>query len=254
MSYCSYCGKSVYSQTNDCPECGRRLTDHEESRSTGERKLPRIVGEEPSIPIKHPLTNNAQNQQPVYQHQEYQEKPQPGFQQQYIQPHEQKKSEKTNMMPIILIIIGGILAMISAVAVFRTTAMGFSVYVDIGSLGVKQAYFCLVPISGMLTLLFGIFGHITQKRQLVLITILLGIMALIIPLIFAVHLSSEGNLSFGEVFYISEAQTGFGFSSIFIGGILAMIGGIITVIGGIFLLKKTEKTRKPVKVLQPRDY
>ena len=142
--------------------------------------------------------------------------------------------------------------MICAVAVFRTSVIGFTAYVDIGSIDVKYAYLCLVPLSGFLALLFGISGYRTQKRQKALIIIVLGIMALIIPLIFAAHLSSEGYLSFGEVFYVSETQTGFGFSNIFIGGILAMIGGIISIIGGIMFLKKMKKTEKPVKVRYPR--
>ncbi len=252
MVYCPSCGKSVYSQTNDCPECGNRLPE-----PSGERKLPRIVGEESAEPDKQPLIYNSQYQQqvyqPEYQQHQYQEQPQPAFQQQYYQPHEQEKSEN-GFKPMILVVMGGILAMICAVAVFRTSVMGFTAYIDIGSIDVKFAYLLLVPLSGLLAMLFGISIYRTQKRHKALIIMVLGILALILPLIFAAHLSSEGNLSFGEVFYMSEAETGFGFSSIFIGGILAMIGGLMTIIGGFLFFTKAKKAEKSFKVLHPHDY
>ena len=252
MVYCPYCGKSVHSQGIDCPECGNRLPE-----PSGERKLPRIVGEKTAEPDKQPLINNSQYQQPVYQQEyqqhQYQEQPQPAFQQQYYQPHEQEKPEKIGMMPLILVIIGGILAMICAVAVFRTSAMGFIVYTDIGSIDGEFTYLLLVPLSGLLALLIGISEYRTQKKQKSLIIIILGITALIIPLIFAAHLSSEDNLSFGEVFYMSETQLGFSFTNMFIGGILAMIGGLMTIIGGFLFFKKTKKVERSFKVRRPRS-
>ena len=247
MVHCPYCGKSVYSQGIDCPECGNRLPD---PGSSSKRKLPRIVGEEPIESDKKPLITNAQQPiyQPEYQNQQYQEPPQEVYQQPYFQP------EKERFKPMILVVIGGILAMICTVALFRTSVMGFTAYIDIGSIDVKFAYLCLVPLSGLLAVLFGISIYRIQKRQKALIIIVLGIMTLIIPLIFAAHLSSEGNLSFGEVFYMSETQLGFGFSNIFIGGILAMIGGLMTIIGGFWLLMKVKKTGMSVKYPHHGDY
>ena len=252
MVYCTSCGKSVYSQGIDCPECGNRLPE-----PSGERKLPRIVGEELAEPDKQPLINNSQYQQQDYQP-EYQEQPQPAFQQQYYQPHEQEKSEKAGLMPLIFIIIGGILAMICAVTLFRTTAMGMSITVGMDFLENNYTYAWLIPISGMLAMIFGIIGYLKQKRIIGLIIVFLGILAFILPLVLAAHISSEGELAFGEVFYYSETQTGFGFTStfsnIYIGGILAMIGGIILIIGGFLFFMKTKKVEKAFKYPYHGDY
>ena len=235
MGYCDRCGKSIEGQSGHCPDCGR--------------KLPRIVGE---------VTNDPWSTQSMQETEQVSIENASSIQWEHGGQGTRMPVERGReiSMELILVIVGSLMAICSAFIFFRTSALGFSLTMGMDSLDAEFAYVWLIPISGLILIILTLYCFFKQKENTGKITMIFGILAIIIPLLFAAHFSSDGTLSFGEVFYFSETTSGYGFSStfsnVFIGGIMSMIGGVLIFLGGWMFSRKAVGSGRNYKLRVPK--
>jgi hypothetical protein len=154
-----------------------------------------------------------------------------------------------------LAMMGGIMAMACAVMVFYTSVAGetnFSNMFD--NLPDDYIYAWLIPLSGLLAVLFSAIGFAIQNKAMGVLTGVFGILLLILPVVWTFHMASDMDASIVDVFYSSESILGYNFTMIFIGGILAMLGGILAIAGGFGLARRIGRVRQPAQPPQQQYY
>ncbi len=170
-----------------------------------------------------------------------------GYQQPYGPPAQPPPPQpKRGAGGMIMAIIGGVMALIAAFTLFWISTSGSYAYMDsgfygIGDLGDDYVYAWLIPIFGILVLVFGIIAYAVQNKAMAVLAGVFGLLVMILPLVLALHLSSEFE-SLIDVFFYSESYgtTYYSYSvtRIYLGGFMAMIGGLLGTIGGFSMMGK----------------
>lgn len=104
-------------------------------------------------------------------------------------------------------------------------------------------YSWLIPVFGLLALIFGTLAYAIQKKSMGAITTVFGLLGVIVTFIIPVHFSIETDTSLLDAFFISDGGSIF----IYIGGFIAIIGGFLIMIGGSILVKKLTIVRRSLR-------
>jgi hypothetical protein len=152
----------------------------------------------------------------------------------YITPKKIKEGAKG----MFLAIAGGALALIGPFLLFYISITGWGPFglsdgiVNILNLPGEYLYCWLIVVGGILALMSSPVAYSLQSRGVASLVLAGGLIAVIIPFVFAYQLSDSGGVSIFQIFYTSEPAGIF----IYLGGILAIIGGMLVIIGGSSLI------------------
>jgi hypothetical protein len=250
MRICGNCREMVGSEMAFCSNCGANLrmnVDAQANQSAPKRTLPRIVGEQPASqgdtrfqqpPPQQPYQQYQPPVAPVYQPVSYAQRPQ------YQQPYPADSKSKLGAAGMALALVGGLMMMAGSM---------FLWYIDFGwgssFSGVQDIsngdflYSWLIPVFGLLALIFGTLAYAIQKKSMGAITTVFGLLGVIVTFIIPVHFSIETDTSLLDAFFISDGGSIF----IYIGGFIAIIGGFLIMIGGSILVKKLTIVRRSLR-------
>jgi hypothetical protein len=195
-----------------------------------------VIAPNPLVPQQPAYYQEPQYQPPQYQPQPQYQTPPPAYPQPERSPPGPVKKGGGGSMA--LAIIGGIIALIGAFMFFMYVTPNDTEFQTLWEL-LEEApdaylYLWLIPILGILAIVLSLIGYAIQSKGAGYATALLGILILVLPLVFAFHLSSDYGTPVQEVFYFaSESGMSNGMWQMFLGGFMAMSAGL-TVMGAGF--------------------
>ncbi|KYK27630.1 MAG: hypothetical protein AYK23_02245 [Candidatus Proteinoplasmatales archaeon SG8-5] len=137
--------------------------------------------------------------------------------------------------------VGGIIAIIISFTFIHISGGSYAGYdegfVDIFSLVETYNYLMALPVFGIMAIILGAIGYLTQKKQVAYVLPFFGIMILLIPFLFALQFAADSVLSITEVFYYTEtvdmgAAGTLNIMWFFFGGFFCLIAGILIILGG----------------------
>ncbi len=153
----------------------------------------------------------------------------------YITP----KKVKSGSKGMFVAIAGGGLALIGPFLLFYNSIVGWGPFesypegiINILDLTSEYLYCWLIVVGGILALISSPVAYSLQSRGVASLVIAGGLMAIIIPIVFAYQFADSGGWSIFQIVYTSEPGGIF----IYLGGIMAIIGGLVAIIGGGSLL------------------
>ncbi|MFO7618325.1 MAG: hypothetical protein R6W91_01505 [Thermoplasmata archaeon] len=279
MPFCPYCKEIVGANVTECPSCGMSWSPGANAPAEPVHTPPRIVAEQPMAPQQPAYQQPQYQQQPAYPQQPQYQQPtrQPAYQpppqqpfyqqppQQYAQPQYGPQPQYRQPYPapvaapkrmvggvqMTLAMVGGIMGLIAAFMLFYTSTSATATMSSVDDLPSDYAYGWLIPVFGILAMLFAIIAFAAQNKVMGTLTGVLGILLLILPAVLAFHISSDSGTPIIDIFYYSESTMGWSVTMVYLGGMMAMLGGILATTGGFGLAKKLSRVRRPA---QPRYY
>lgn len=271
MGFCPYCKQIVGDNVTECPSCGMSWAGQGQPQPQYPQQQP--AQQQYQQPPAQPQYQQAPAQQYPQQYppqQQYQQpppqqysqqpppqqyQPQPQYQQGYGQPYPPQQPAPRRVVgagSMMAALIGGVGALVASYMFFLVVTMNDIEYIPLWDYleyaPEEFLYAWMIPVAGVMAILFGIIGFAAQSRGMGYLVGILGILLLILPVIFAFHVSVEADIPIQEVFYSSAETTIDERSfSMFLGGFEAMLAGLIVMAGGFGLAGRIgrEQRRHP---------
>ena len=156
---------------------------------------------------------------------------------------------------MILAIVGGIMALVACSMFYLYVNTGGAEFQSLWDMldyvPDEYLYLWMIPVGAVLAILLAVIGYAAQSKGAGYIVGLLGLLLLFLPLIYAVHLSSDFGEPIQNVFYqSSNSMVSEGEWYMFLGGFMCMFDGLMILISGFGLAKKIGRVRQPVQQQQ----
>lgn len=151
--------------------------------------------------------------------------------------------EKNKFPPnFVFLIVAGLLAIAAPFVLFVGSSEGGGIAaLTLFTFSSEFTYGWVMPVIGILLILFAILAHKNNMRILSLVNMVLGPILIALPFIIANHWLykfDENDLSMAELF-IGGSSDGW---YVYLGGILSIIAGVLAIVFGYRMFKKKEES------------
>jgi hypothetical protein len=152
--------------------------------------------------------------------------------------------------------IGGIMAIVACSMFYLFVNTGGADFQSLWDMldGIpdEYLYLWLIPVGAVLAIVLAIIAYAAQSKGAAYVVGLLGLALMLLPLLYAVHLSSDIGVPIQDVFFqSSNSVVSEGEWYMFLGGFMCMFDGLVILISGFGMAKKIGKAETPI---YPQQY
>ena len=141
-------------------------------------------------------------------------------------------------------IIGAIMVIVgSFILYYYSSTFGGSMYMGVQDITQGDfVYAWLIPIFGLLVIILAPVAFAMQNKAVATVAIVFGLLIMLIAILLPIHIAVDTGGDIIDSFYFSQM----GFTTIYMGGFMAIFGGIIAMSGAASLGGAIKRANPPI--------